>query len=146
LSRFLIALYTSLLVYFALTMTMGATGIAEYRRLTEYKSVLEENLADLEALNHNLQDKALILRTEPETLMVYARDLNYYDGNEGVIILRGYETRQNSYPMGKMLAWTRTPRNRTPLFRAAAFLAGAGVYLLLTFLHWGAVPRNKIRA
>lgn len=116
---------------------MGSSGISEYRRLAAYKDVLRGNLRDLENIGHDLGAKALVLRTEGDTLALYARELDYYRGNEGIILLEGYEVQPNTYSMGKILNWTRIPENRVPFFRALSFSAGLIVFLLATFLSSG---------
>ena len=129
--RVLLAGYSAFLIYTSLCFVFGDTGVLESRRLKNYKILLMENLAELETLNHNLEARAITLRSDRETLAVHSRQLGYLQPREGIILLKGFGNDQASYPMGRMLKWTRRVEDRKPLFRGISLSLGIILYLLM---------------
>lgn len=104
------------------------------KRLRAYRELLVENLDELESLNYTLEARALTLRSDSDTLAVQAREIGYLEPGEGLILLKGFGEKQASYPMGKMLKWTRQIENRKPLFRGISLSAGIILFLLLSLV------------
>ncbi|MBI9103650.1 MAG: septum formation initiator family protein [Spirochaetales bacterium] len=132
-------------MYILLILVLGDYGIAEKRRLQDYRGVLTENLNELEILNESLNEKAASLRTEAETLQIYARNLDYYRQNEGVILVEDRQREQSTYSMGKMLAWNRKIVTKTPLFRVLSLSFGIIIYLLMSLFFPGERNDNFVR-
>ncbi len=145
LKRVLIGVYAACIMYCTLNLVIGEFGIAEKRRLTSYRDVLNENLQELESINLSLREKALSLRQQANTLKVYARDLDYYEKNEGIILLNDWDKTDSSYSMGKMLAWTRKTDDKAVLFRILSICFGLIIALLFTFIQTGALHGSSLR-
>ena len=141
--RVLLAAYSAFFIYTILCLIFGDTGYMETARLRSYKMLLQENLTELESLNQVLESRAITLRSDKETLSVHSRELGYLKPEEGIILMKGFGDKQASYPMGRMLKWTRSVENRKPLFRGIALSVGIILFLLMTlFGHEISYPRE----
>ena len=134
LNRILTGVYAALILYISLNMILGEYGIAEKRRLKNYRAVLIENLEELESINIELNQKTESLQKESSTLQLYARNLEYYEKNEGVILFSGWEKEKNPYAMGKMMSWKSKSDPNLPLFRILSVCFGLITFLLLTLI------------
>lgn len=101
------------------------------RELESMKEDLRKNIVMIEKNYDTLSKELTGLRNSKEKIALEARSLGYYRENEGVIIVDGYEGRNNFFALGKLVNIESPERNRKPLFRAVAF---AAVLLSLIFI------------
>ena len=67
------------------SFVLGASGLLSYRQLQAYDRSLEVSIAALGARNASLERRLAALRTNPELLRLYARELGYYRADEMVV-------------------------------------------------------------
>lgn len=128
----LLAGYIGFSLYCILVFFYGKSGFFELKALMEYRDRLVTNNAELRERGNALYREAQILVSDPEVLALKARELGYLKPEQGRICLEGYESREQSYALGKVLKWDGRVRDRSLLFRTVGM--GIGLFAVLLFL------------
>ena len=99
--KILISILIGVCFSFILIFFFGNAGIKEYISLKEHKTLLEENITDLEQVNTALNVEFISLKQESERIRLLSRDLGYFLSNEHVITIDGYPVKKEYYQVGK---------------------------------------------
>jgi cell division protein FtsB len=138
--RIVVYIIFSFVVAAVLFFFFGSGGVLDYRRLAAYRGALEDNIDDLEHINGELFSEVEALGSDPERLILQARELGYFREGEKVIRISDAASRKSTYTVGKVLhRKAKQPRADWP-FRAT----GLGLPILLALVNVS-VRRRKNR-
>jgi cell division protein FtsB len=138
--RIVIYIALSFVVASLLFFVFGSGGLLDYNNLLTYRASLQDNIANLEGANDDLLKEVQALGSDPERLILQARELGYFREGEKVIRIEGYRPGKNYYTVGKILRRKpKQPRMDWP-FKAL----GLGLPILLSFVSFS-VRRHKNR-
>lgn len=93
--KYLVALWTGVLVYAALALLFGAMGLSAYRQLESEKKKQEDNIESLSLINQELGDTVNSLLYDKDTLAIYAREQGYASRQERFIRIVGLGSGKN---------------------------------------------------
>jgi len=110
------AILSSLLVF-----AFGSGGIAGYRELEGYQEVLANNIQDLKRINRSLLEQLESLRSDPESILLQARELGYFREGERVIKIEGYRPGAGYTTVGKIIRRGPEGKDRDWIFKLAGF-------------------------
>ncbi len=82
----------------------GTGGRMDYRNLLAYRFRLEANIDDLQETNGKLLDELEALGSDPERIVLQARELGYFQEGEKVIRIEGSTAGKNRYTVGTILS------------------------------------------
>ncbi len=129
------AALAAVIVYFCLELFFGVYGLVSYEVLKEARDVAREDLAEARRQQRLLEQTVRSLTTDPETIMLEARDIGLVSSSEIVLRIRGYDPRPvHRYVTGSIPRSVDQVRDNRQLFRAlalAVFLATILVQIAL---------------
>jgi hypothetical protein len=115
-------------------MTVGKAGINAYRGLEREQARLSANLDELRNINRGLQSEVEALRSDPDTIAVYARELGYGQTDERFVRIVGLPaSASRSAAVGQQLALNLPPGAEESVLR---WCAGAAGLLVLAAAAW----------
>ncbi|MDR3167719.1 MAG: septum formation initiator family protein [Treponema sp.] len=87
--KYLLAVWTGVLIYGLCSFFNGAMGISAYRHLEDERLRQEKNMETLKVINKELETAKDALLYDRDTLLSYAKDLGYGEKNERFIRIVG---------------------------------------------------------
>lgn len=128
------ALWVTTLVYCALSLALGPSGLSSMARLRDDARLMRENVALLEARNAELDARWNALRSDPGSIALEGRELGYLA--EGELALRLPMAREPDTALAGMVLARSVPDGLNPdrarLWALACGLAAAVLVLLLS--------------
>ncbi|MDR1904582.1 MAG: septum formation initiator family protein [Treponema sp.] len=88
-AKYLIAIWTAVLAYAAMTTSLGMTGFSAYRELQEEQDKQQQNLDALKSLNQELKNTTDALLYDKDTIAIFARELGFASKDEKFIRIVG---------------------------------------------------------
>jgi cell division protein FtsB len=129
----LLALWLSIAVYSAASVTIGPAGIFAYHRAGEGLERLRVNMEELKAINRGLEGTMDALRYDSDTIMVYARELGYGDPDERFIRIVGLpSTAKKRISAGQLMLYTKPDTVSDRFLRVFSLSLGALVFMVLS--------------
>ena len=128
------AAYIAIMSYLIINLFTGYNGIASYNELKAYKITLENNIAELEIINSDLQKSSEKLINDTEEIKIRARDLGWYEENEGIILIKNQDRKKDGYTMGRLLSQEARIKGSQTAARLISIMIAAGFYFFLGFL------------
>lgn len=132
----LLGLYCAFLSYSLMTYIWGENGIIAYQKLENYKEQLNDNIEDLREVHQTLSVKTESLQSDAETLALSAREMGYYQENERIIYLEGYDSRKNLYVVGELMRPFSRDAVNPLVFRVFAVIVGVVGYIIARNVRW----------
>ncbi len=133
--RALLSLYLGFLLGCLLLFFFSGTGLRSYRALTAYRDLLQSNLRELEELHETLAGELDALRTEPERIVLEAREIGYFREQDRVIRLDGREPGRFYQQVGRqVLRQVDIAPRDAPALRILCMALPFGIYTGLCFL------------
>jgi hypothetical protein len=121
LKRLLLSGYLGFIVFIALSLLFGQTGLIGFKDINEYKGFLQDNIDELIEINRNLTSDLKALSTSPETLKLYAREFGYFEKNEEVVKIQGAPEVNRYFKLGSLLKRNDVPNGPSPLLHIIGF-------------------------
>jgi cell division protein FtsB len=131
-SRIIISLYLGYVVYSILMFVYGQSGLTALDELKNYRDKLVTNIEEIQETNRRLHVELDLLRSEAEYIRLESRRIGYFESDEGVIYVDGYENRRNHYTVGRIIRWEISEDGRKRLFRSLGLAAALFVFLIMT--------------
>ncbi|GHV61048.1 hypothetical protein AGMMS49587_04160 [Spirochaetia bacterium] len=130
--KYLIALWTAVAVYAAVSVFAGAVGLSAYEDL---KTEREKQLANMETLgliNEELENSKNALLYDRDTITVYARDLGFGERDEKFVRIVGLggSQRRHTAP-GQIVTAVKPVAMSDRLISIIAICAGLAVLVAL---------------
>ena len=119
-------------MYLLLSLVWADYGVIAYDRLEKHRDRLEKNLDELEERRTELAAETRALRTEAEQIRIEARRLGYFEENEGLVRLDGWEPERSPSSPGALVRNRPSPPDHAAVIRAAA--ASAGLFTLFIMI------------
>ncbi|MFP4373210.1 MAG: septum formation initiator family protein [Spirochaetaceae bacterium] len=135
--KLLVPLTVTILTYLLLSLVWADYGVLAYERLGAYKARLEANVERLEGRRDELSTETRSLRTNSDRIRVEARRLGYYEQDEGLVRVEGYDPQAVSSSPGafvKRPIERRGGRDHAAIIRAVAASAGLLALFLMLVL------------
>lgn len=130
--KILVAAWMAVAVYGFSSMAIGRTGILAYRKLYAEKVRLSGNMDQLRSINSKLEGSLTALRSDSDTIIVYARELGYARKDESLVRISGLPAASRRVAAaGNLLAVKRPQAVDDRTLRIAALSAGALVLVLI---------------
>ncbi len=129
--RPVLCIYLGLVLSIAYTTVFGPLGVRERVDLQRRERALEENLAALERINKELTEELRSLSSDPETVVLLARDLGYYRPGEHRVALEGLPERGESRTIGQLVTAAEMAPGREGTLRLALLVFPIAAYALL---------------
>ena len=105
------------------------------RKLKAYRDRLARNLEEIQETNRRLHTEIDLLRSESEHIRLESRRIGYFQSDEGIIHVDGYENRKNHYAVGKIIRWEISRDTGKRLFRSLGLASALLIFLIMTLLH-----------
>ena len=115
--RLFLFIYIGFIISSLLIFYFGNEGVAEYKKLRNYKTELRNNLEELKQINHELGDELELLKRDPDINKVEARRLGLISDGERLVKIEGYDNRGQSYEVGRLFSWDIRKDNRNLIFK-----------------------------
>jgi cell division protein FtsB len=87
--KYLIAVWTTLVVYTVAAFFTGSTGTLAFTQLSAERDKQRANIEALQNLNQELEGTLNSLKYDPDTIAIYARELGYGAGDEQFVRIVG---------------------------------------------------------
>ena len=133
-SRIIISLYVGYVVYSLLMLAYGQSGLVALGELKDYREKLVLNLAEIQETHNELRSEIDLLRSDGEYISLESRRIGYFEANEGIIHVDGYENRKNHYAVGKIIRWEISQDDRKKLFRSLGLASALLIFLIMTLV------------
>lgn len=132
--KLVVPLSATVLTYLLLSLVWGEYGLIAHGRLQAYERRLEENIGRLEERQNELAAETRSLRTDADRIRVEARRLGYFEADEGLVRLEGYDPQPGPASPGALVKRRQAeqPVAHAAAIRAAA--ASAGLFALFLML------------
>ena len=140
-TRFLVSVYTSLLIYLVATFFLGAAGHFAYQNLKKQSDILEKNIHSLSVEGKRLGSSAAALQSDADSIIKAARRLLLLREGEGIIRVAGYRERPKPLSPGRLVILHKDAGLRLEPYLRSLALAGG----LLAFLFYKPRPRIDTR-
>ena len=98
-----VALYVAFVAGAVGTCLLGRAGIGGYRSLASYAGALRQNIAELQSLNGELAERLRLLRSDPATVKLLARQFGYVESGEQRVVLESYDPPPAAWRAGYVL-------------------------------------------
>ncbi|MFP4563170.1 MAG: FtsB family cell division protein [Spirochaetia bacterium] len=142
-SRIIVSLYIGYAVYSLLTLVYGQSGLVALDELKAYREKLVRNLEEIQETNRRLHTEIDLLRSETDHIRRESRRIGYFEHDEGIIHIEGYENRKNHYAVGKIIRWEISQDGRKKLFRSLGLASSLLMFLVMTLSkRKGVYPRS----
>jgi len=104
----------------ALIYLFGDSGLVAYRNLESYRRSLAANVESLQKRNAGLSSELTSIRSDPDRLVVMARDVGLYRPGDKVVRLEGVPGRAAHYDVGDMLSMRKAADTRSATVKVVA--------------------------
>lgn len=130
--RILFSIYITFIVYSTVFIIWGPAGIVQTSKLNTYKDKLIQNTTELSQINSKLVLQSNRLRTDQGLIALKARELGFFEGGEGKIIIKGYHINNVNFSIGSYYKKFNIKMANVNSFRIFSSIVGLFVYFLLT--------------
>lgn len=120
--------FRSVLLFF-----WGNGGLADYGKVSEYKELLQANIEELKGINDGLRRELESLSSDPERVVLQARELGYFRPQERVFRIAGRQQEGSYYALGKLLRAAPQPEHKDWLLKLAGLAIPVVLYLFGLF-------------
>ncbi len=141
--RILLSIYVTFIVYTTVSMIWGPAGMVQTSKLNSYKKKLIQNTTELSIIRSQLFLQSNRLRTDQELIALKARDLGYFDSDEGQIIIKGYQKKNISFSVGSYYKKLNIKIPNVSYIRIIAIIAGLFSFLFLTLFKNSIILENR---
>jgi cell division protein FtsB len=130
--KYLLVPWAALIVYALSSMVAGTGGILTYRKLSEERERILENLEELKAVNQKLEGTADALLYDSETIKIQARELGYGGPDERFVRIVGLPSVRNREMRPGIVLGPEKPESIPDIYlRIVAICTGLAVLFLL---------------
>lgn len=120
-SSLVFALLTAWAAYLVLELLFGVYGFVAFEKLEEFHRTAKADLHAIQEQQQELERTVQSLTSDPETIVLEARDIGLISPNEVVLRVSGHDPRRrHQYVTGAYPRVRGTVRDNRPLFRTAA--------------------------
>jgi cell division protein FtsB len=130
--KIILSVYVGICLSFILNFYFGEAGILQYGKLNQHKSMLLENIAELNIINQKLKSEQEVLKTDSEIIKLLSRDLGYYENDDNIIMVEGYPEKRNFHEIGKLIINTEKNIEINIVFRILTYIVPLIVFILLS--------------
>jgi cell division protein FtsB len=130
--KIILSVYVGICLSFVLNFYFGEAGILQYGKLNQHKSMLLENIAELNIINQKLKSEQEVLKTDSEIIKLLSRDLGYYENDDNIIMVEGYPEKRNFHEIGKLIINTEKNIEINIVFRILTYIVPLIVFILLS--------------
>ncbi len=113
-------------------MIWGNAGILQTYQLKSYKNRLVENTIELGKIGSDLEMQFNQLRLDEDLIAIKARDLGFLSGNEGKLIIDGYNPGNSGLKVGSYYKRFHNSVVNSNRIRVFSLLIGIVFFLVLT--------------
>ena len=107
--KYLIGIWTAILVYSLFSLLSGPRGLTAYNQLLAEQQLQMSNLKDLGTANEELEKTKNSLLYDQDTLFVYARQLGYGQEDERYVRIVGLGGVKNLYATAGKVYYAASP-------------------------------------
>ena len=132
-TRLTISLYIVVICLIILNLFFSPDGLIAYAELEDYKDTIEQNIEELNIINSNLVLDSEKLIKRSDEIKLQARELGWVEGDEGIIVVRGYEKSKPGYSIGRLLSRELKSIDKHYNNLIIALLIGLSFYILTGF-------------
>jgi cell division protein FtsB len=132
--KYVIPLWTGIVVYSVTAMTIGRTGLRSYDDLSLERDKQRLNLEKLRNIRENLSGIRDALKYDSDTIAVYARDLGFGSEDEHFIRIVGGGVRSPQIHEGEMLQVETGDFINDKTLRVIAVCVAGALFLFLLFI------------
>jgi cell division protein FtsB len=122
----------------------GDSGLTAYRSVSLYERGLSANVEDLKQRNDELQARLQLLKTDRESIIIMAREIQMYEPGDTVVKLPGRSQRAPLYAMGDLLRMRKVDSARNAVFKEIALVTTL-VFLLFSLVAARLARKREIR-
>lgn len=127
-----IAFFVVLITNFTFQLLWGDRGILAYEELLSYQGELVRHLEIQERMNLLMNDRLSRLQNDRSTLIEESARLNYVEGDETLVFVRGQENTVSGMRQEEILRYKpQNLKDRAKLFRLFSFISGLSALLIL---------------
>ncbi|GHV79001.1 hypothetical protein AGMMS49944_07920 [Spirochaetia bacterium] len=131
--KYLMAVWTTLAVYTIAAFFTGSTGILAFKQLSTERDKQRTNIEALQNLNQELEGTLNSLKYDPDTILIYARELGYGGEDENFVRIVGLGGARKQRTTAGQITVPRSPGYiPDKILWFAAFCAGIVVLVLVT--------------
>jgi cell division protein FtsB len=132
--------------YLMLELVFGSYGVIPYGTLERRVEHAEMDLAAVRAHQRALENEVRLLTTDPERIVLEAREIGLVGANESIVRISGWEPRSSHRAQAGTLPAPRpVPEDHRSLFRSIALALTLVVILVDTFSGTVTLPRRSRR-
>jgi cell division protein FtsB len=132
--RIVLSLYIGLLSGFFLLFFLGDAGTREFGELASYRDRLELNIQELSRIQWALEQELKSLAVDPERVQILARELGYFEPEDGVIRVTGLSPSGSFYKVGRIIERLPSEKPLYPRIKIISLLMPMACYVLLSLL------------
>jgi hypothetical protein len=133
--KFLLPLFSGILVYTVLSICIGPRGLWAMRQLAVERQRIAGNLETLRSINEDLDARYQSLSADPDTISVYAHELGYISDGERLIRLAGFTGGiDRSFDCGSPLSVTPPKYLPEWMCKFIGLFAGICFFFLFSYL------------
>jgi cell division protein FtsB len=130
--KYLLVPWTAVAVYALSSMFAGTGGILPYRKLSEERELILENLEELKSVNQKLEGTADALLYDSETIRIQARELGYGGVDERFVRIVGLPSVRNRELRPGIVLGPAKPESIPDIYlRMLALFTGLVIFCLL---------------
>lgn len=130
--KIILSIYIGIFLSFLLNFYFEESGIIEYEKLNSHKTILLDNITELDSINKRLAHELEVLKTDSEIIQLLSRDLGYYQKDDNIIMIDGYPLKPNFHEIGKLIINTEKKREINIVIRILTYIIPFIVYILLS--------------
>jgi cell division protein FtsB len=123
--KYLYGIWTAVVIYSLFSFASGPKGLSAYNQLSTERELQFANIGELQYYNEELEKVKNSLLHDPETLLVFARQLGYSSEDERFVRIVGLRGDQNLPTMAGNVYFAKEPDfipDKT--IKLTAFIAG----------------------
>jgi cell division protein FtsB len=130
--KYLISLWTAVLVYSVFSLIAGAMGFSAYDQLREERRKQQVNLDNLERIHRELEGSRDALLYDSDLIAAHARELGYGREQERFIRIVGLPgTKKQQLSPGQIIFAARPEYMAEETIRLVSIATGIGMLLIL---------------
>ncbi|GHU15708.1 hypothetical protein FACS1894163_03460 [Spirochaetia bacterium] len=128
--KYLIALWTAVAVYAAVSVFAGAAGLSAYEELKTEQERQRANMETLSLINEELENSKNALLYDRDTITVYAREMGFGEQDEKFVRIVGLGGSRRQYTApGQIVTAVKPAYIADRLISIIAISAGLAVFI-----------------
>jgi cell division protein FtsB len=136
-AKYLIAIWTAVLVYTMMTISLGMTGFSAYRELEGELVKQQQNLDALKSLNQELKNTTDALLYDGDTLTIFARELGFASKDEKFIRIVGLSAlHKQRLEAGGVMAAAKPEYTPDYVFKIISLCMGLFVFIAIGWVDY----------